>query len=184
MIAHAMCGFLVICAAAQQPEKTQTELGVPGEEHKKLDMLAGDWDVAVKIPIGPGKHIDGKSSCRAKWVLDGRFMRQEYSSIFMGKPFTVVRYLGFDRNKGKFVEVHFESSHTDVMHSVGDISNDGKSITCWGKHVDISAGKDVKVRTVTSFMDKDAFTLEMVYTDAEGKDSKVITLTHQRKKGH
>jgi hypothetical protein len=183
MLAPALCEFFLASVAAQPPLNPQTDVGVPGEEHKKLDMLAGVWDVSLKIPIGPGKDMQGTSSCDAKWVMDGRFLRQEYSSTFMGKPLTVVRYLGFDRNKGKFVEVHFESTHTDVMKSEGDISKDGKTITCWGTHIDLATGKPVKVRTVTSLLDQDAFTLEMVYTDADGKDSKVITLTHKRKEG-
>ena len=179
LLAPVLFGFLLICAAAQPPEKPQTDLGAPGEEHKKLDLLAGDWDVALKIPIGPGKHVEGKSSCEAKWVMDGRFLRQEYSSIFMGKPLTVVRYLGFDRHKGKFVEVHFESTHTDVMHSEGDISNDGKTITCRGSHIEAATGKEVNVRTVTTFGDKDKFTLEMTY-NPDSKDSTTITLRHSR----
>ena len=61
--------------------------------------------------------------------MDGRFLRQEYASTFAGKPLTVVRYLGFDRHKGKFVEIHFESTHTDVMHNEGTISADGKTRT-------------------------------------------------------
>lgn len=32
--------------------------------------------------------------------MDGRFLRQEYSSTFAGKPLSVVRYLGFDRVAG------------------------------------------------------------------------------------
>ncbi len=49
--------------------------------------------------------MEGKSTCEAQWVLDGRFLRQEYTSTFAGKPLTVVRYLGFDRHKGKYVEI-------------------------------------------------------------------------------
>jgi hypothetical protein len=135
--------------------------------------------VIVKFPVGPGKVMEGKASCEAGWVMDGRFLRQEYSSSFAGKPLTVVRYLGFDRHKGKFVEVHLESTHTDVMYSEGSISTDVKAITCWGTHIDAATGKEVKVRTVTTFIDKHAFTLDMVY--GEDKESKTVTLSHKRK---
>jgi len=175
-----LCGAFTLCAAGQAQEKPKADLNAPGAEHKKLDALAGAWDVTVRFPVGPGKEMEGKSSCEAKWVMDGRFLRQEYSSTFAGKPLTVVRYLGFDRHKGKFVEVQFESTHTDVMHNEGAISEDGKTITCWGTHIDAATGKESKVRSVTTFLDKDAFTLEMFYT--EGKEAKVITLTHKRKK--
>ncbi|MGH8692884.1 MAG: DUF1579 family protein, partial [Burkholderiales bacterium] len=169
----------VSCVAGQAQEKPKADLNAPGEEHGKLDQLVGTWDVTVKFPVGPGREMEGQSSCEAKWTMDGRFLRQEYSSTFAGKPLTVVRYLGFDRRRGKFVEVQFESTHTDVLHSEGVLFPDGKTITCWGTHIDAATGKEMKVRTVTTLRDKDAFTLEMFYADAEGKDAKTITLTHK-----
>jgi len=65
------------------------------------------------------------------------------------------------------------------MHNEGDISSDGKSITCFGTHIDAAAGKEVKVRAVTTFTDKDFFTLELFY--GEGEEAKTVTLTHKRK---
>ncbi len=174
-----VCGFFLPCAMGQPLEKPKTDLGAPGEEHRKLDVLAGAWDVIVKFPVGPGKEMEGKSSCEAKWVMDGRFLRQEYSSTFAGKPLTIVRYLGFDRHKGKFVEVQFESTHTDVMHNEGTISADGKTITCLGRHIDAATGKEVKVRAVTTISDQDTFTLKLFY--AQGEEAKTITLIHRRK---
>jgi hypothetical protein len=112
----------------------------------------------------------------SQWVV-----RLEYSSTFMDKPLTVVRYLGFDRHKKKFVEIHFESTHTDVMRSEGDISKDGKTITCRGAHADAATGKVVDVRSETTFVDDDTFELKMVYLDENGKDVKSVTLTHRRR---
>ena len=150
-----------------QQTKQINDLNTPGQEHKVFDVMQGSWDVALKIPIGNDKYIDGKTFCKAEWVMDGRFIRLEYNSIFQGKPLTVVRYLGFDRYKNKYTETHFESTHTDFMTSEGNISADRKTITCWGNHVDVAVNKVVKVRTVTTFVDKDTFILEMIYTDTD-----------------
>jgi len=166
-----------LCAQKQR----ENDLNAPGEEHKKLDVLSGEWDVTVKFPVGPGKFMEGKSSCRASWVMDGRFLRQEYTSTFAGKPLTIVRYLGFDRHRGKLVEIQFESTHTDVMQNEGAFSADGKTFTCSGKHIEAATGKDVEVRTMTTIVDNDSFTLEMIYGGAEGDMAKTITLTHRRK---
>jgi hypothetical protein len=177
-------GLGLICvalASAQAP--VERDPGAPGEEHRRLEALAGTWDVTLEIPIGNGRLLEGKAACEAVWVLDGRFLRLEYTSTFGGRPLTVVRYLGFDRHRGKFVEVHFESTHTDVMNSEGSLSEDGKTITSWGTHVDAATGQAVRVRTVTTLSGSDAFTLEMVYTDAEGRDAKTIELVHARSKG-
>lgn len=164
-----------------QQSQQDSDLNTPGQEHKVFDIMQGSWDVSLKIPIGNDKYIDGKTFCKAEWVMDGRFMRLEYNSTFQGKPLTVVRYLGFDCYKNKYTETHFESTHTDMMSSEGTISPDGKTITCWGNHVDVAVNKSVKVRTVTTFVDNDTFILEMIYTDTDGKDVKTVTLTHKRK---
>jgi hypothetical protein len=178
-----LLGFFMSCvaASAQSQEKSKIDLNTPGEEHKKLDVLAGVWDVTLQFPAGPGRTMEGKSSLEAKWVMDGRFLRQEYTSNFRGMLLTVVRYLGFDRPKGKFVEVQFESTHTDVMHNEGTISSDGRIITCFGSHIDTATGKATNVRSVTTFLDNDAFTVELFYGEGS-KDAKTITLRHKRKK--
>ena len=173
-------GAFTSVALAQEPPKVKPDLNAPGEQHKKLDVLVGAWDVTVSFPVARGRNMQGKSSCEAKWVMDGRFVRREYTSTFAGKLLTVVRYLGFDRHKGKFVEVQFESTHTDVMHNEGTISDDGKTITTWGSHVDTAAGKEVKVRGVTTLLDQNSFKVELFY--GEGTESKTITLMHKRKK--
>jgi len=156
-------------------------LDSPGDEHRRLDGLVGTWDVSVSFPLGPGKTGQGRSSLDATWVMDGRFVRQEYASTFMSKPLSVVRYLGFDRYKGKVVEIQFESTHTDVMQNEGTISPDGKTVTTFGEHVDTAAGRSVRVRSLTTFVDADTFTTELFY-DEGSPNAKKITLTHRRKK--
>jgi hypothetical protein len=175
----AFAGLLMACALglAQEP---QSDLNAPGPEHKKLDGLADQWDVTVRFPTGPGRTGEGQATCEAKWTLDGRFLRLEYSSVFAGKPLTVVRYLGFDRHQGKFVEVQLESTRTDVLHALGALSADGKTITTWGTHRDAATGEELKVRSVMTFVDSDHFVLEMFYGD--GEKAKTITLKHQRRK--
>jgi hypothetical protein len=100
----------------------------------------------------------------------------------MGKPLFVEQYLGFDRNKSKVIELFMTSSETGIMHNEGEISKDGKTITCSGMKLDPATGRDGKIRTVTTIIDKDNYTLEWFTTGADGKETKAVTLTHKRKK--
>jgi catechol 2,3-dioxygenase-like lactoylglutathione lyase family enzyme len=181
LFARLSCTLVVAVAVAQTPPVPRPDLGAPGEEHRRLAALEGVFDVSLRIPTGPDKHVEGRSSCKAAWVMDGRFLRLEYASTFAGKPLSVVRYLGFDRHQQKYVELQLESTHTDVMHCEGDLAPDGKSIICQGTHRDAATGKEMQVRTVTTFVDKDAFTLAVGYTDPASKETRTITMTHKRR---
>ena len=167
-------------AAAQRPQESRPDLGAPGEEHRRLDVLTGTWNVAVSFPVAPGRNAQGSATCEAKWDLDGRFVRLEYQSTFGGKQLTIVRYVGFDRQKARFVEIQFESTHTDVMHNEGVYAAESGTITTAGRHVDAATGQLVTVRSVTTFVGQDAFTVQLFYADAEGNDAKTIMLTHTR----
>lgn len=70
----AVCG-IVVTSAAQTPQDVKLDLRAPGDEHRRLDQLAGSWNVTLKIPIAQGRQIEGKASCDAKWVMDGRNIR-------------------------------------------------------------------------------------------------------------
>jgi hypothetical protein len=157
------------------------DVGAPGPEHRRLDALVGEWDVALEIPIGGGRTARGEATCRAEWTLDGRFVRLEYASAFGGRPLTVLRYVGFDRARGKVVETHFESTHTDVMRLEGGFSEDGRAIACEGTGVEPSAGQVTGVRTVTTLDGPDRFTLAMTYLDAGGNDARTVKLSHARR---
>jgi hypothetical protein len=176
--------LLAACAAAlgviAPPAATQTDLGAAGPEHQRLAPMAGTWDVTLSFPAGPGRQAEGRAACEAQWAMDGRFLRLEYSSTFMGRPLTIVRYVGFDRARQRVVEIQLESTHTDVLHASGAWSADGRSFTTEGTHLDAAAGEIVPVRSITTLVEADTFTLELIY----GPDTAAprrITLTHRRR---
>ena len=154
---------------------------VPGPIHQRLNELAGSWDVAVRYTIANKQH-EGKATCEAKWILDGRFLQQEYHSRFQGKPYQVVQLLGFDNLRKKTFEIMMDNLGTGVLHNEGSISEDGKVITNVGQSLDPVTGKPYKLRTVTTIVDRDHFTLEWFHADDGGKEDRVVSMSHTRKK--
>jgi hypothetical protein len=154
---------------------------VPGPVHHRLDDLAGSWDVIVRYHLGDKEH-EGKASCDAKWILGGRFLQQIYKSRFQGKPYEVIQLLGYDNVGKKTIEIKMDSMSTGVLHNEGSISEDGRVITNFGKNVDPATGKLHKLRTVTTIVDHDHFTLEWFGSEDGGKESKVVSMSHTRKK--
>jgi hypothetical protein len=162
----------------KQPEIPSDE---PGAVHKQMEPLAGSWDVEVTYVID-GKEHKGKAGCESKWILAGRFLQQDYKSTLQGKPFYVLQILGYDNQKKKTVELMMDSMSTGLMHNEGSIDKDGKVITNEGETVDHSTGKNTKLRTVTTIIDVDHYTLEWFRPSADGKDEKVVSMSHTRRK--
>jgi Protein of unknown function (DUF1579) len=168
--------------AQEDRKKSQAEHGdAPGPVHHRLDDLAGTWDVVVRYTIGDKEH-EGTANCEAKWILDGRFLEQVYKSRFQGKPYEVIQLLGYDNVGKKTIEIKLDNMSTGIMHNEGSISEDGNVITNVGKSLDPATGKPYKLRTVTTVVDHDHFTLEWYGTEEGGKEAKVVSMSHTRKK--
>jgi hypothetical protein len=153
----------------------------PGVVHKQMASLAGSWDVAVTYVI-EGKEHKGTAKCEAKWILDGRFLQQDYKSTLQGKPFAVLQLLGYDNQKKKTIEIMMDNLSTGMLHNEGSIDGDGKVITNEGEMSDRAAGKVVNLRTVTTIIDPDHYTLEWFNSGKDGAFEKTVSMLHTRRK--
>ena len=115
-------------------------------------------------------------------ILGGRFLQQEYASQIQGQPFHVLQLLGYDNARKKSIEIMIDTMGTSVLHNEGTVSDDGKVITNSGEPLDPQTGKPYKLRTVTTIIDHDNFTLEWFRVDDAGKEAKVVSMSHTRKK--
>jgi hypothetical protein len=61
--------------------------GAPGDQHKFLGELAGNFSAAVKHWIAAGEPAtESKGTSTNELILGGRFLRQTYKGDFRGKP--------------------------------------------------------------------------------------------------
>ena len=125
----------------------------PGEHHRRLDNLAGSWEVLIKFKVAPGQEREGKAICESRWVLDGRFLKQEYRTMAGGMPFTVLQYLGYDYHRNKSFVIKMDSTDTGIQYTEGTISDDGKVIVNIGLRTDPNTSKNLALRTVTTVID-------------------------------
>ena len=140
----------------------------PGPVHKRLNDLAGRWDVVLQYTLGDKQHT-GKATCEAKSILDGRFLQQDYHSQFQGKPYHVVQLLGYDSARKKTIEIKLDNLSTGLLHNEGTISDDGTVITNSGEGFDHSTQKSYTLRTVTTISDHDQFTQDHPGEDSDRK---------------
>jgi hypothetical protein len=123
----------------------------------------------------------GAAKCKAQWVLDGLFLKEEYKTDFGGTPFTVVQYLGYDNNRKKFLEIKIDNMHSGAMNQDGPASGDGTVFTTIGDSLDQN-GKPIKLKSVRTVQDRDHHTLEWFFIGPDGKEDKRVSMTFTRVK--
>src|SRR5262245_6517189 len=73
------------------------KLPKPGPEHKLLAKMAGTWDARVKAYFDPSKPpAESTGVMKRDMILDGRFLREEYTGDIAGSPFRGLGLVGYD----------------------------------------------------------------------------------------
>jgi len=154
----------------------------PGDAHKKLNAMVGDFDTKVTSWMAPGappSTSTGKS--HNTWALDGRWVEQRFTGSFMGKPFHGIGFTGYDNMKKKYVGMWMDTFTTSVMTSTGDIGADGK-YTFESSMDDPVSGKTLPVKEVVTVMDNDHHMMEMWTPDPSGSMFKMMEISYTRAK--
>ncbi len=156
--------------------------GTPGAEHKKLEPMAGSFNVECKFVMGPPGTPEtvSKGTAVNAWVLDGRFLQMTYQGDMMGMPFHGMGFMGYNNVSKQFESYWIDSMVTGMSMSTGTASADSKTFTWSGECDDPMTGKKKMSRSVNKIIDANTYTMEMFEAGPDGKDMKVGTLTFTR----
>ena len=171
--------------AAGQPSEAEMkawmEASTPGENHKRLDPFVGEWNVKMTTqmaPDAPKEETTGQMT--NKWVLDGRFLLQEYTGTMMGMPFNGLGTWGYDNVKKEYIGSWMDTSSTGAMNSTGQYDAATKAWTMKGSFLEPS-GKAIPTRQVIKIVDPNTHTFEFYMPGPDGKEFKSMMLTYTRK---
>lgn len=179
------CGAMLLAAlvvlgvglAQDKPDPRQ-----PGAPHKRLERLAGHWRTTGRFIVDPrDAPVVSEGSCEATMILGGRFLRQEISGTFAGKPFSGVGLWGFDNVRLKYVAVWVDDSGTQVLRTEGTWDEEKHSLTEVGEMDDPATGGKKKVRYVTVIESDAEHVQQMFETGADGHEVTVGAITYARK---
>jgi hypothetical protein len=163
--------------------KRMMEMATPGPAHKALEPLVGDFDVVSKFWMGGDESnvMESKGSVKSKWILDGRFLQEEFEGDMMGMKFKGFGLTGYDNMRKQYVSIWMDTMGTGIMKSEGTADSDNKVFTFTGKMDEPATGeKDKPVKFVTKIISNDKHTFEM-YDLTLGAKSKVGEITYTRK---
>jgi hypothetical protein len=157
--------------------------GMPGDAHKKLDSMAGNWDTKATFWMMPGMDpMTSMGTSMNQWVMGGRYMEQRYKGDMDGMPFEGVGYTGYDNVKKQYWGTWMDNMSTGVMTSTGSISADGKTWEFTATMSDPMTGKDSTAKEKVTVVDADHHTLEMWVPGPDGKMFKNMEINYSRKK--
>jgi hypothetical protein len=166
----------------QEMMKKAEAAGKPGQPHKALDPLVGDWNAEVKMWMAPdGPPTTTKASAKSTWVMDNRFVKQEFDGEFMGKPFRGLSFTGYDNAKQKYNSVWIDDMHTMMVTSEGEGKEGNKVITLEGSYdCPMTGEKDKASKQVYRIVNRDKHIFEM-HDPGRGANSKTMEITYTRK---
>ena len=179
------------CAMAgdPQPQASHQEvmhriqkLGTPGNAHRKLDTLAGTWTAQSKFWNAPDEKPQvSTAKVTRKWILDGRFIQENYIDQNKPYPFTGMGILGFDNLAKQYISTWVDTMSTSVSQSLGNLDKTGKNIAFHGEMPDLVSGKILATRSELQIVNKDTNIYKMFTEGSNGKEMKVLEIIYKRK---
>jgi hypothetical protein len=155
--------------------------GTPGAAHKALEPLVGTWAAEVKCWMAPdAPPAVTKATAKTTWVMNGRFLQEEFNGEVMGKPFRGMSLTGYDNIKQKYNNVWVDDMHTSLVTAEGEAENGGKVITLECKYdCPMTGQKNMTMKQVIRIVSPDTHVFEM-HDPSKGEHSKTMEITYIR----
>lgn len=73
-------------------------LALPGEAHRWLEPLVGQWNVEMRVFTAPDQPpiISKDLTAKREFILGGRYLREELQGLFAGNPATRLATLSYN----------------------------------------------------------------------------------------
>ncbi len=175
------------------PEEMQAKMAesqalvAPGEEHKVLETLVGQWSQEIRFWMQPGAEpVTTKGQTANKMILGGRFLACEFvstDSLFHSEGLTI---MGFDRRHKVYTLVGFDTWGTYYITAAGNYDKTSKTLTMPGEDTDPVFGLKQTYEMVMHLESPDRYVTELYFKNMKqvfGSDSfKMVEIINTRKK--
>ncbi len=138
-------------AAQPQTKPTQSQqlpasarLAMPGPEHRWLDPLIGDWTVEMLVYPGPGAQpvVSREVTATRRWMLDGRYVREELRGTVFGNPSARDGILGFNRLDRRMEWVTADTFEPGQMVYLGRGDETAQRFSLYGESTEAGMGPE------------------------------------------
>jgi hypothetical protein len=162
--------------------EAMVKAGTPGEPHKHLARLAGDWTFTMKSWMDPSQPpMESSGTMHGEVLMGGRYVEHTWKGNFMGQPFEGRGTDGYDNVGKQYVSSWVDNMSTGIMYQTGSCDNAGKTCTYNGDVWDPMSGQKTTFKSVISWVDNNTFKNEMYGKGPSGQEMKMMEITAKRK---
>ncbi|MBI2870815.1 MAG: DUF1579 domain-containing protein [Candidatus Omnitrophica bacterium] len=199
IIEGVVSGFLILGVGLAQGEEVKTaqvpvptmeeamrvamEKGSPGEAHKALEPLVGNWSYTATMWMAPEAEPKTMSGTAAhSLIFGGRFLKQETHGAMEGfPPFEGLGFTGYDNMRKEYQTVWIDSMNTALITATGQYDAAAKKLTQSGDFsCPVTGETHHKFRDTWTIVDENQATYESYSWTPDGKEYKGMEIQYTR----
>jgi len=169
---------------SEQEMKAWMEYSTPGEGHKVLASMVGNWKYTSKMwhkPDSKPEESAGTSSLRL--ILGGRFLENKTKGKAMGMPFEGLGLTGYNNLTKKYETSWYDNMATGMMHGMGTFDEKTQTLKDTGEFsCPMSKDKPLTYRSEWKINDKNTMTFTMWMPNESGEEFKSMEMVFKRSK--
>lgn len=155
--------------------------GTPGEHHKLLDDIVGNFTAEMTMSNGPGQPEEKMTGRTVNtWVLDGRYIQSEFYGDFNGMPFKGLGFTAYSNADQEIQSIWMDSLSTLMEMSTGTMDLDKKTMHMTAKTNDPAMGMKVDVDEVFTIISRDKHTFVRRTLMPDGTEVNKMTIVYTR----
>lgn len=169
-------------AQDKQMMEMMEKYATPGKDHELLKKFVGEWNVEVKSWMKPGEQpMTSTGTMRSRLILEGRYVSCHFDGMMMGRKYTGLEIIGYDKFQKKYVTLWIDTMGTGFFLTSGLLDASGMVLTDTGTMPDPMTGGMQKVKDVTTFLPDGNYKYEMFMAMPDGKELKTMELVAKKK---
>ncbi len=155
--------------------------GTPGEHHKLLDDIVGNFTAEMTMVNGPDmpeETMTGK--CVNTWVLDGRYVQTEFYGAWGDMPFKGLGFTAYSNADNEVQSIWMDSFSTLMEMATGTMDIDNRTMHLTAKTTDPAIGMKVDVDEVFTIHSRDTHTFVRRSLMPDGTEMHKMTIVYTR----
>ncbi len=138
--------------------------------------------MAVKVWMQPDAPAsEAKWTAHGEMILGGRYLRMSQHGEMMSMPYDVVTIGAYDNHLKTFISIWIDNLGTAVYQGTGVLDDTKQVLTQSGEMYDAMMGHNMDMRTVTTYINENRFTVVM-YHAMGNQEFKSMEMVYSRKK--